>query len=232
MDYGYSENTWTNRVSQIRKWLAFCDEEGRVSLPATEGDVLAYTGYLSLHGRVSARSAPQYVSAVSQYHIQHKYASPTLTDTVRSLLTAYGKRDDRSGPVDLIRTGCDATLMKQVLDYGLNCDDVDALCYCAMTIFSFFFQCRAITVAHLAPEHVVIGSGGVMATLMHTVRENLRAARPSFLTPTARHGPLEADPRICLLDGTHGDLVAQAFSISKPERRWAQQNLLQLSKRG
>ena len=47
-DYGRSASTWRNRTSQLRKWLAFCDEDDRCQLPATEEDVLAYLGYLSL----------------------------------------------------------------------------------------------------------------------------------------------------------------------------------------
>ena len=36
-DYGWKDSTWRNRVSQLRKWLLFCDEEGRNALPAGEG---------------------------------------------------------------------------------------------------------------------------------------------------------------------------------------------------
>lgn len=46
--YGWSDSTWINRSSQVRKWLTFADEDDRYPLPATEGDVLVELGFLSL----------------------------------------------------------------------------------------------------------------------------------------------------------------------------------------
>ena len=57
-EFGWKERTWGNQSSQIRKRLSCCDEEGRDPLPAEEGDVLEFIGYLSLDGGVSAASAP------------------------------------------------------------------------------------------------------------------------------------------------------------------------------
>lgn len=70
-EFGWSENTWHTRASQLAKWLAFCDEDMRPPLSAQEGDVLAYIVYLSLEGSISPDSLPQYVSAVSRYHELH-----------------------------------------------------------------------------------------------------------------------------------------------------------------
>ena len=39
--HGGKSQTWANRSSQIKKWMVFCDEDGRDPLPATEGNVLA-----------------------------------------------------------------------------------------------------------------------------------------------------------------------------------------------
>lgn len=39
--YGWADTTWTNSLRQVRKWIRFCEEEGRDALPGTEGDVLA-----------------------------------------------------------------------------------------------------------------------------------------------------------------------------------------------
>lgn len=50
--YGWAESTWNNRASQLARWLAFRDEEGKEPLPELEGGVLAYIGYLSLQARV------------------------------------------------------------------------------------------------------------------------------------------------------------------------------------
>lgn len=68
--------------------------------------MVAYIRFLSLEGQVSASSALQYPSAVSQYHINHGFASPTVVLTVRNLLKAYAHTADHSGPDHLIRTVC------------------------------------------------------------------------------------------------------------------------------
>ena len=52
VDFGWTDRTWGNRISQIKKWFTFCEEDERPKLDATEGDVLAYIGYLHLEGRV------------------------------------------------------------------------------------------------------------------------------------------------------------------------------------
>ena len=52
----WKPHTWANRSRQIKKWLVFRAEDGRDPLPAGEGDVLAYLGYLYLEGRVGATS--------------------------------------------------------------------------------------------------------------------------------------------------------------------------------
>lgn len=64
----------------------FCNEEGRSVLPAGEGDVLAFIGYLSLEGRVGPTLAGQYLSAISRYHENAGYESPTKTALVRDPL--------------------------------------------------------------------------------------------------------------------------------------------------
>lgn len=81
-------------MTQLRKWLLFCDGEGRSPLPASEGDVLAYIGYLSLDGRVGPRSAHQYVTTVSRCHEDAGYMPPTKIRLVSTLLSAYEKKVD------------------------------------------------------------------------------------------------------------------------------------------
>lgn len=80
--YRWADKTWRKRLGQVRKWLRFCKEEGKEFLSPTEGDVLTYIGFFYLIGRVSARSAPQYVLAVLQYHINNKFPTPTPTYSV------------------------------------------------------------------------------------------------------------------------------------------------------
>lgn len=105
---------------------------------------------------VGPQSVRQYVSAVSRYHVNHGFASPTLTDTVRDLMAAYARKSDRSGSDHLLRAGCPASLMKKVLEAGLAADDPSDVGCCAMTVFAFIFQCRAVTVAHLQESDMAL----------------------------------------------------------------------------
>lgn len=56
--------------------------EQRDVLPAEWGDVVAYIGFISVGVRVGLDAARYYLPAVSQYHLDHGFASPTLTRMV------------------------------------------------------------------------------------------------------------------------------------------------------
>lgn len=98
--YKWADTTRRNGASQTFRWLCFCEEEQRDAMPAAEGDALAYAGMLSVEGPADPRSARQYVSAVSRYHLEHGFRSPTLTRSVTQLLGASESREDRvvTGP--------------------------------------------------------------------------------------------------------------------------------------
>lgn len=66
--FGGSESTWTNCLSQIGTVFASFDEDDREARPASESDVIAYIGYLSLNGKMGPVSALEYVTEVSRYH--------------------------------------------------------------------------------------------------------------------------------------------------------------------
>lgn len=106
VEYRWAGGTWRHRASQLGRWLAYCDEEGRTPLPAEEGDVLAYNVYLSLEGRVGPSSACQYFSAISRYHEDAGYSSPTGTQLMAILLKAYEKNRDRMDSSQKVQRGC------------------------------------------------------------------------------------------------------------------------------
>lgn len=66
--YSWSDSTWKNRLSKLRKWMKICEENGRSPMPATEGDFIAFIGYLSLNVKVGTVSARQYVTDILRYH--------------------------------------------------------------------------------------------------------------------------------------------------------------------
>lgn len=174
--YGWSDGTWRNRLSQLRRWMVFCDEDGRCPRPATEGDVLAYIGYLSIEGKVGPRSVRQYVTSISRYHEDGGFESPTKTRLVRAVMDAYGKKADAEGEVGDVRAGCPAAIMREVVALGLQALDIQVVCSCAMATFAFVFQCRSVSVAHLKPSDITFRDGGVEAVLFR--KGQRRHSRP------------------------------------------------------
>lgn len=115
---------------------------------------------------------------MSRYHINHGYASPTRTDTVRDLMAAFKKKADRTGPEHLMRTGMPAGLMKQILEAGLPVDDPSDIGCCAITIFAFIFQCRAVSVAHRGVDDIAVTTDLIDVKLSH---RNGKSRRPLLL---------------------------------------------------
>lgn len=76
--YGSTTGTWNNRISQLCKYLVFCDEEGRQSLPAEEGDALAFIGYLSLKVIVGPQSPRHYITSLYRYYEDSGFLSPKV----------------------------------------------------------------------------------------------------------------------------------------------------------
>lgn len=178
-ELGWSDKTWDTRTSQVAKWLRFCDEDMRNPLPAEEGDVLAYIGFLSIEGRVSDDSLPQYISAVSRYHELHFLPSPTKTPMVRALMKAYGRRLESDGDVREIRVGCPASLIAKVVAAGLTAEDQVDLDACAATVFAFMFQLRAVSINRLRRRDVVIADAIIVASIFRRKGKSIR--RPLML---------------------------------------------------
>lgn len=163
----------------MAKWLRFCDEDMRTPLPAHEGDVLAYIGFLSLEGRISDDSLPQYISAVSRYHELHFLPSPTKTPMVRSLVKAYARRLDADSTPRATRIGCPASVMADIVAAGMatgNQFDLDA---CAATIFAFIFQVRAVSLSRLRRRDVVLSGSVMVASIFRRKGRSVR--RPLIL---------------------------------------------------
>lgn len=179
-EYSWTESTRKNLVSQLRKWLMFCEDEGRSALPASEGDVLAFIGYLSLEGRVGPRSARQYVTSVSRYHEDAGYMSPTKTRLVTALLKAYEKKVDNTAGVSNHRAGLEAGLLRRVVSLGFQTSKLPTLCACSMLVFELIFQARSVTVDHVAPENVEFSQDKSLSVRL-VYRKAKRTARPLLL---------------------------------------------------
>ena len=149
--FEWAQVTWRNCTSQLRKWLICCDEEGRQSLPAGEGDSFAYIGFLPLEINVSSRSARHYVGTVSGYHEDAGLLSPTKILLVSRLLVAFKGESGRNMNGQSIQTGNPAGVVCHSLRLGLSTSSVDTISQYTLEIFAFMFACRSVTACQMTP---------------------------------------------------------------------------------
>jgi hypothetical protein len=169
------------------KWVGFCEQDEGSVFPASEGDVIAYIGFLKLEGRVSAASLPQYLSAVSRYHELAGVASPTKTVLVRSLSRAYDPAFDPGALPRPTRVGLPAAVMRCVLALGLETPVLTLVRGAALVMFVFLFGCRASTAVSLRGSDIDVTDGRVTAVLVHSVA-------PRILTRLVRFRSLTTCP--------------------------------------
>jgi integrase len=175
----WSGNTWATRSSQWRKWEGFCEQDERSIFPASEGDVLAYIGFLRLEGSVSAASLPQYLSAVSRYHELAGVASPTKTTLVRSLVQAYSRAFDLGAVARPTRVGLSAAVMRRILVLGLQTPVPALVRDAALVMFMFLFGCRASTAVSVRGSDLDVTDARMTAVLVH--RKGKRTQDPLVL---------------------------------------------------
>lgn len=185
----WAESTWTARATQVARWLRFCDEDMRDALPAGEGDVLAYIGFLSLERRVSPASLPQYVSAVSRYHELHYLPSPTKTPLVRALVQAYRRDWEKTEATQDIRIGLSAAEARYIVEFGMTASSAYDVGCCAATTFAFVFQCRLVSLLHLMVADVVLDPTGAWASLFRRKGKLARRALRLFYPENPHWGP-------------------------------------------
>ena len=65
-----------SRTSLLSKFARYCSKNGHETLPASEGTVLAYNGFLFEEGRGHRRSVEHYLSAVRTRHLREGLADP------------------------------------------------------------------------------------------------------------------------------------------------------------
>ena len=177
--YGWADTTWRNRSSQLRKWLRFCDEDDRCPLPATDGDVLAYIGFLSLEGRISSVSLPHYLTAVSKYHELHHLPTPTKTPMIRTAIAAYARRHNADRALADVRIGCPASLMRRVFTMGMACSSVIDIGNCAMVVFAFIFHCRSTSIRMVRSDDITFTPSLMRARIRK--RKGKALNRPFYL---------------------------------------------------
>lgn len=145
-----------NTHKPIARWLRFCDEDMRCPLQASEGDVRAYIGYLSLQGRISPEYLPQYISTVSRYHDLQSLPSMTLTSLVSTLMKAYNRCYDETAAPVLLQIKCSAEVVLRILQADwASITPLDTLC-CVAVLLAFTFQERVVSLAHLSNKDITL----------------------------------------------------------------------------
>lgn len=135
---------------------------------------MAYVGFLSLKGRIASVTLQYYLSATSRFHESKCLPSPTKTPMIRALVAVYARRHESSTAVPLIRVGCGAGSMRQVVDKGMDFAIVLDIRHCAAVLFSFHFQCLDGTLAMVQPDDFVVSDQGVSAWLWKLKGKSLR----------------------------------------------------------
>lgn len=141
--------------------------------------MLAYIGFLSLEAKISAESLPQYISAVSRYHVLHSLRSPTQSPLVTALVRAYARRFNDSTPQTPLRIGCPATVVRSIVEYGIRASSTCDLACCSAVVIAFIFQVRAVSMAHLTADHMTINDQGLTVSFLRRKGKSLR--RPLIL---------------------------------------------------
>lgn len=151
----------------------------RTPLPATEHYVLAFVGYLSIEGKISADSLPQYLSAISQYHELHHLQSRTKIPMVRSLVRSYSRRMDLTGSEPILtRIGCSAGTIREVVKLGCTTNNVTQYC-CAMVVVAFVFQVRAVSMHNIRCKDMIFEEGTLEVSFYRRKGKSVR--RPLIL---------------------------------------------------
>lgn len=119
----WAESSWKNRSSKVSKLLRFCDPYDRSEIPATEGDVLAYIGFISLAGRFSWKSIPQYLSDFYRYHVLQHLTSPTKIQLVGELVKSYDRKDEAKKCGSQFSIGISASVAHRIVLLGLTSND-------------------------------------------------------------------------------------------------------------
>lgn len=75
----------------------FCNEDGQDPVPAEEGDVVYFIGYLSKQWKAFPASKRQYLSEISKYHEDAIFLSSKRTKLVGDRFYSYWRQVDMEG---------------------------------------------------------------------------------------------------------------------------------------
>ena len=184
-DSAWSTRTMEARSSQWRAYLEFCTDEGRSALPAAEGSLLAYVGWLAGEhdaGRraVSPSSLPQYLSAIRLMHNmvtgRPLAPMPYLSVATRAYAAWYAV------PART-RRGADAAFMQLVYAEGMSESlSIRRLRDCALLIAAYVLGLRASSAVSLRAADVTVTRGRFRAKLCVCKGRPVRDLQPATYT--------------------------------------------------
>lgn len=148
-------------MSQLRKWLTFCDKDYCCPLPETERDVIAYVEYILPENRISLVPLPKYITNVSQYYELNYFQMYAQTPILRALVKAYSPLHPTRKPPALMCIAFKAALMHHVLAVGMGCASVRDIGHFVAVLFSFILHLRYTSVWLVAPDDTRISISGL-----------------------------------------------------------------------
>lgn len=195
-DSAWSTRTLEARSSQWRAYLEFCTDEGRCALPASEGSLLAYVGWLANEhdaGRraVAPSSLAQYLSAIRLMHnmvtSRPLAQMPYLSVATRAYAAWY------TVPAR-VRRGADAAFMQLVYAEGMSASlSRRRLRDCALLIAAYVLGLRASSAVSLRTADVTVTRGQFRAKLCVCKGRPVRDLQPAAYTRLSTDLPSPID---------------------------------------
>jgi len=190
-------NTLNSYDSKWAQFQAYCDSQGRVSLPADPATCALYVAHIANKGTVRATSLQPYLSAINRVHkdvllTAEGPASGPLVARLRQGLAIEQSQEPASRAN--VRVALPADVALRALHTGLNMrvetlEHARILRACTAVALGFLTMGRADTTVHLHPGDIFWDTQFLYITLQHEKgkahRTNISARTVTFpVTPT------------------------------------------------
>jgi len=170
--------TDSTKTSQWLKFVRYCESDGHQPLPAAEGTVLSYIGYLFEEDRIHGRSIDHYLSAIRTRHNREGLQSPFVNNHHVDLVRAFRHQDERRGALQDVRAAIPCDVIARIRHLGLGAQPYSLTEHqAAMVEFQYLLTWREGSVRTMQVTDVLVRFGG---------QTGEDAAHTNLLTLTAR----------------------------------------------
>jgi hypothetical protein len=213
VEFGMRDTTTATKGSNFRCFVEYGGNAEYAPLPATEGHLLGYIGWMSEQRErklrsVSHKSLPGYISALRTTYQQVLGEKLPLFPMGRHAINAYQWWEETAFPVPGRRMGLAANVLKQIFTLGMTSLDVAIVRDTTMVLFSYILSgFHESSVVSLETANVEPGVDFVRARL------NFVKGRPASLEQPVgwtgdRDSPLALVRQWASMRCSHGRFVA------------------------